>query len=80
VGVYCHIDCQYGLKVDIVENWITLEDGERESFIFSDYSTSVINYNIPYSGEGGSTEYVEVIVEAPDNESPIQLFFSTSEY
>lgn len=80
IGIYCAQECNYGVRVDLVENWITLEDGERTSFLFTDNSTSVLNYNIPYSGQGGSTEFVEIVVEAPSNESPMKLFFSTEEY
>lgn len=67
IGVTCLDDCRYGIKADFVEGWLTVEDQTRTTFVASDNSTIMINYEVPKSGAGGNTEWYEIVVESVDN-------------
>jgi len=76
IGVTCLNDCRYGIKADFVEGWLTVDDGVRTTFVASDNSTIKINYEVPKSGNGGNTEWFEIVVESVDNQSPIDMYLA----
>jgi hypothetical protein len=79
IGVTCLSNCRYGIKADFVEGWLTIEDQYRTSFVASDNSTIKINYEVPKSGAGGNTEWLEIVVESVDNQSPIELYLASDD-